>query len=99
MSIKEDVEHGVQEEQIREPLMLAEDKTMAVTDEEDGSANESSKGHPWMVYLSTFVAVCGSYEFGCCVSCLLSLHSYIRIIFGKGNIVLVLFLFCAKILV
>ncbi|XP_074312193.1 sugar transporter ERD6-like 7 [Silene latifolia] len=25
-----------------------------------------SKGHPWMVYLTTFVAVCGSYEFGAC---------------------------------
>ncbi|KAK9945440.1 hypothetical protein M0R45_010957 [Rubus argutus] len=29
----------------------------------DGSAHE---GHQWMVYLSTFIAVCGSYEFGCC---------------------------------
>ncbi|KAH9614697.1 hypothetical protein KSS87_022410 [Heliosperma pusillum] len=27
---------------------------------------EGSKGHPWMVYLTTFVAVCGSYEFGAC---------------------------------
>lgn len=68
MSIKEDVEHGVQEEQIREPLMPPEEKNLAVAAEEDGSANESSKGHPWMVYFSTFVAVCGSYEFGCCVS-------------------------------
>ncbi|KAF3436355.1 hypothetical protein FNV43_RR23447 [Rhamnella rubrinervis] len=67
MSIKEDVEHGVQEEQIREPLMPSEEKNLAVTNEDDGSANESSKGHPWMVYFCTFVAVCGSYEFGCCV--------------------------------
>ncbi|XP_004290698.1 PREDICTED: sugar transporter ERD6-like 7 [Fragaria vesca subsp. vesca] len=36
----------------REPLLNRE-----------GSAHE---GHRWMVYLSTFVAVCGSYEFGCC---------------------------------
>ena len=28
----------------------------------------ASKGHPWMVYFTTFVAVCGSYEFGACVS-------------------------------
>ncbi|KAH1194842.1 Sugar transporter ERD6-like 7 [Glycine max] len=26
----------------------------------------ASKGHPWMVYFTTFVAVCGSYEFGAC---------------------------------
>ncbi|RZB48068.1 hypothetical protein D0Y65_051557 [Glycine soja] len=26
--------------------------------------HHASKGHPWMVYFSTFVAVCGSYEFG-----------------------------------
>ncbi|XP_062018553.1 sugar transporter ERD6-like 7 [Rosa rugosa] len=39
-------------ENSREPLM-----------NRDGSAHE---GHQWMVYLSTFVAVCGSYEFGCC---------------------------------
>ena len=28
---------------------------------------EATKGHPWMVYFSTFVAVWGSYEFGTCV--------------------------------
>ncbi|XP_050366008.1 sugar transporter ERD6-like 7 [Argentina anserina] len=39
-------------ESSREPLM-----------NRDGSAHE---GHQWLVYLSTFVAVCGSYEFGCC---------------------------------
>ncbi|OIW05024.1 hypothetical protein TanjilG_06436 [Lupinus angustifolius] len=27
---------------------------------------KESKGHPWMVYFTTFVAVCGSYEFGAC---------------------------------
>ncbi|XP_057438832.1 sugar transporter ERD6-like 7 [Lotus japonicus] len=26
----------------------------------------SSKRHPWIVYFTTFVAVCGSYEFGAC---------------------------------
>ncbi|KAM1001588.1 hypothetical protein TB2_007951 [Malus domestica] len=36
---------------IREPLM----------------ADEGRRGDQWMVYLSTLVAVCGSYEFGCCV--------------------------------
>ncbi|KAK7242964.1 hypothetical protein RIF29_37746 [Crotalaria pallida] len=28
--------------------------------------NRLPKGHPWMVYFTTFVAVCGSYEFGAC---------------------------------
>ncbi|XP_050366013.1 sugar transporter ERD6-like 7 [Argentina anserina] len=28
---------------------------------------EAAKKNQWMLYLSTFVAVCGSYEFGCCV--------------------------------
>ena len=29
---------------------------------------ESKQEQPWMVYLSTFVAVCGSFAFGSCVS-------------------------------
>ncbi|KAK9945439.1 hypothetical protein M0R45_010956 [Rubus argutus] len=33
----------------------------------DGGLDHGSTGDQWMVYLSTFVAVCGSYEFGCCV--------------------------------
>lgn len=28
----------------------------------------SKPEQPWMVYLSTFVAVCGSFSFGSCVS-------------------------------
>ncbi|KAL6978473.1 hypothetical protein U1Q18_020141 [Sarracenia purpurea var. burkii] len=70
MTIKQDAEEGENslQEEMREPLMQ-EVKTSA--DEEDGYAaakqtHESSKGHQWMVYLSTFVAVCGSYAFGAC---------------------------------
>ena len=65
MAIKGDVESDLQEG-IREPLMRVE-KNLA---DGDGSADGGSSrgGNPWMVYLSTFVAVCGSYEFGCCVS-------------------------------
>ncbi|KAL5561615.1 hypothetical protein UlMin_031362 [Ulmus minor] len=55
MAIKEDAEQVVGKE-IKVPLIA----------NEDGSAHESSGGHPWMVYFCTFVAVCGSYEFGCC---------------------------------
>ncbi|XP_062018549.1 sugar transporter ERD6-like 7 isoform X2 [Rosa rugosa] len=57
MAINEDVENVVQEN-IREPLMRGTG---------EGSGHGSSKEDQWMVYLSTFVAVCGSYEFGCCV--------------------------------
>ncbi|EXC16583.1 Sugar transporter ERD6-like 7 [Morus notabilis] len=52
MAIKEE-----EKEEVREPLMAVEDGS---------SAHEYSKDNPWMVYLSTFVAVCGSYEFGTC---------------------------------
>ncbi|PRQ26208.1 putative major facilitator, sugar transporter, major facilitator superfamily [Rosa chinensis] len=33
----------------------------------DGGLDHGTKEDQWMVYMSTFVAVCGSYEFGCCV--------------------------------
>lgn len=57
MATKEDVESDAQEG-VRAPLMA----NVA------GSASGSGGGNLWMVYLSTFVAICGSYEFGCCVS-------------------------------
>ncbi|XP_004292610.1 PREDICTED: sugar transporter ERD6-like 7 [Fragaria vesca subsp. vesca] len=57
MAIKEDVENVVQEN-IREPLMRGG---------REGSGRGGSKEDQGMVYLSTFVAVCGSYEFGCCL--------------------------------
>ncbi|WVZ04535.1 hypothetical protein V8G54_017881 [Vigna mungo] len=56
MAIKEDVEDGTQSG-IREPL-VGEQKDNLV---------QATKGHPWMVYFSTFVAVWGSYEFGTCI--------------------------------
>ncbi|KAJ6334808.1 hypothetical protein OIU78_011632 [Salix suchowensis] len=59
MSIKEDLER----EEVREPLM---DKKN-LSDEQGGSFVQSrSKESAWMVYLSTFVAVCGSFAFGSC---------------------------------
>lgn len=61
MAIKDDVEkaeHSNQEE-IRAPLMQ-KDK------DGPGSEDQTPKKHEWMVYFSTFVAVCGSYEFGAC---------------------------------
>ncbi|KHG20787.1 hypothetical protein F383_26710 [Gossypium arboreum] len=48
--------------------LLEEGKNIG--DEENGYTDEKTSGKPslWMVYLSTFVAVCGSFAFGSCVS-------------------------------
>lgn len=59
----EDLSNNAAREEMREPLVRA----VKVADG-DGSGHGSAKGDQWMVYLSTFVAVCGSYEFGCGVS-------------------------------
>ncbi|XP_054801319.1 sugar transporter ERD6-like 7 isoform X1 [Prosopis cineraria] len=62
MAIREDVEGGVQEE-ITDPL-ITEPKLVA--NEDRSETAPASSGQPWMVYLATIVAVCGSYEFGAC---------------------------------
>ncbi|KAH0978475.1 hypothetical protein GBA52_028194 [Prunus armeniaca] len=62
-AIKEYAKNDAREE-IREPLVRVDNNL----DAGDGSGHGSTKGDQWMVYLSTFVAVCGSYEFGCGVS-------------------------------
>lgn len=68
MAIKEDVERG--DDSVLESAaisLLQEENNMA--DKEDGYTDQtSSKASLWMVYFSTFVAVCGSFEFGSCVS-------------------------------
>ncbi|XP_057535071.1 sugar transporter ERD6-like 7 [Amaranthus tricolor] len=43
------------DESVQQPLIQAKEITI-----------HGRRNHPWMVYLSTFVAVCGSYEFGAC---------------------------------
>ncbi|CAL5353863.1 hypothetical protein CsSME_00041966 [Camellia sinensis var. sinensis] len=71
MGNRQEVQQGENslQEEIRE-LLIPEDKNQA--DEEDGygakdqSHKSSTAEHEWMVYLSTFVAVCGSYAFGTC---------------------------------
>ncbi|KAF2314931.1 hypothetical protein GH714_037200 [Hevea brasiliensis] len=70
MGIKEDIENGNDNanngvhKEMREPLI---GKNLA--DEEDGSREQNSnKQREWMVYFTTLVAVCGSFEFGCCHS-------------------------------
>ncbi|CAI0406074.1 unnamed protein product [Linum tenue] len=53
---------------MEEPLILKNDHPAATASvEEDGLQQKSRNESLWMVYLSTFVAVCGSYVFGCCV--------------------------------
>ena len=54
------------EEEFRSPLILTDKEDGCYGDEE--KTVKSTKEDRWMVYLSTFVAVCGAYEFGCCVS-------------------------------
>ncbi|EXC16582.1 Sugar transporter ERD6-like 7 [Morus notabilis] len=73
MTVKE------KEDEVREPLR----------DVEDASAHEKSKNNPWMVYLSTLVAVCGSYEFGACAGYSSPTQSAIRedLILPVGSIV------------
>lgn len=68
MGIQEDLEqckNRAEHEEVREPLM---DKKNQSGDQDGFFAQSSSKESAWMVYLSTFVAVCGSFAFGSCVS-------------------------------
>ncbi|KNA16175.1 hypothetical protein SOVF_091490 isoform A [Spinacia oleracea] len=53
---EEDVE--IIHQEIEQPLIEAKGTT--------SHGGNKGRGHPWMVYLSTFVVVCGSYEFGAC---------------------------------
>lgn len=62
MAINEDEESRGQE-QIRESLLQDENSP---ADGEYEPSQKSSQGHHWMVYFSTFVSVCGSFEFGSC---------------------------------
>ncbi|XAR61254.1 hypothetical protein NMG60_11034900 [Bertholletia excelsa] len=70
MASSTDMEKGENslQEEIRE-LLIPESKAPANLEDAYGAADQihkSNQGHEWMVYLSTFIAVCGSYEFGCC---------------------------------
>lgn len=68
MAIKQNVEVAENNYQvdIRVPLILEKDKV-----DDDGYAvqyhTRKNKGHQWILYLTTFVTVCGSFAFGSCV--------------------------------
>lgn len=71
MAIINEDEESRGQEQIRESL-LQDEKSPA--DGEYEPSQKSSQGHHWMVYFSTFVSVCGSFEFGSCVSAFSWVH-------------------------
>ncbi|KAI3449578.1 hypothetical protein Pfo_006243 [Paulownia fortunei] len=67
MANNQDIENGENcvPEEIRAPLLPQEEIAAANGDEEQ-PLKKNSKEERCMVYLSTFVAVCGSYAFGSC---------------------------------
>lgn len=86
MSKAGDIEDGENRgiDEMNAPL-LKQGKTVASgqDDKLDGSDNGGSLG---MVLLSTFVAVCGSFEFGSCVSNILSTATPFFFLFSeRGN--------------
>ncbi|XP_043719138.1 sugar transporter ERD6-like 7 isoform X8 [Telopea speciosissima] len=68
MGIEHDMENGdsrLSLEELRVPLTgHSKDES---TGEEEAASGKRSKECRWMLYLSTFVAVCGSFEFGACM--------------------------------
>ncbi|GAB2234342.1 hypothetical protein Droror1_Dr00003590 [Drosera rotundifolia] len=58
--------HGVGGEAEREPLLLSTSNGGAAGGASKFSyrKSSSSRKQPWIVYLSTLVAICGSYQFG-----------------------------------
>ncbi|KAF9604490.1 hypothetical protein IFM89_006845 [Coptis chinensis] len=64
MAADKDVEQGDNrlEAEIREPLI----QERKIEPHEEDGIEEESKGSDWMVYLSTFVVVWGSFAFGSC---------------------------------
>ncbi|KAG8370099.1 hypothetical protein BUALT_Bualt14G0082300 [Buddleja alternifolia] len=58
-----DVENGLGDE-LKKPFIQ---QTKYVDSEEDDADKTNKNGSIWMVLFSTFVAVCGSFEFGSCV--------------------------------
>lgn len=61
MAITQDVENG-------NKMIMGDELTQSLIKKEDEREDSSSGGSLWVVLLSTFVAVCGSFEFGICVS-------------------------------
>lgn len=69
MAATEDVEqrHSRVDEELQAPLIVTDKGALNGGFQGEEQLNNSDKEERWIVYLSTFVAICGSYEFGCCV--------------------------------
>lgn len=68
-----DVENGENStlEDLEQPLVIKQEKIASYEDKYGSDEKSTEKsGSIWMVLLSTCVAVCGSFEFGSCVSVL-----------------------------
>lgn len=55
---------------LEKPLITEEQNIVQKSDEYDNYKSSDENGSIFMVLLSTFVAVCGAFEFGTCVSTL-----------------------------
>lgn len=70
MATKQNIKVSEKNDQveIRVPLVLGQKAKFA--DEDDYAVEYQTgknKGHQWILYLTTFVTVCGSFAFGSCV--------------------------------
>lgn len=79
MSIEQlrDAENGT--EDMKNPLLLKKDqeKLRHYEDSDTEQTKDHNNGSIAMVLFSTFVAVCGSFEFGSCVSCSLAVDLHL----------------------
>lgn len=66
MAIKEDIERGNDSVFESAAVSLLQDENDMAGKEDGYTDQTSSKASLWTVYFSTFVAVCGSFEFGSC---------------------------------
>ncbi|KHG14417.1 hypothetical protein F383_03945 [Gossypium arboreum] len=66
MAIKEDIERGNDSVFESAAVSLLQDENDMAGKEDGYTDQTSSKASLWMVYFSTCVAVCGSFEFGSC---------------------------------
>ena len=61
---------STRQQDMTEPLIRQDEKGSIISEEDDDfkPENPSQKGSPGVEWLSTAIAVWGSFQFGCCVS-------------------------------
>lgn len=84
-----DIENGL--ENLEQPFL----ENAKIVDSEDEELISKENGSIGMVLLSTCVAVCGSFEFGSCVSIsiFLFMFSFVFLVKGTANFFVFFFLF------